>query len=48
VGKCKGMRHLERPKHRWENYIKVDLKEIRFEDVDSIIWVKIGTTEGLS
>jgi hypothetical protein len=42
------MRQLERPKHRWENNIKIDLKEIIIEDVDSIIWFKIGTTEGLS
>jgi hypothetical protein len=36
VGKYKGMRKLERSKHKWENNIKVSLKEIRFEDVDSI------------
>jgi hypothetical protein len=41
------MRLLKRPKHRWENYIKVGLKEIIFEDVDSIIWVRIGTPKGL-
>jgi hypothetical protein len=36
VGKYKGMRNLGRSKHRWENNIKVGLKEIRFETVDSI------------
>jgi hypothetical protein len=30
------MRKLERPKHKWENNIKVDLTEIRFEDMGSI------------
>jgi hypothetical protein len=35
VGKHKGMRKLEMSKHRWENNIRVGLKEIRFEDVDS-------------
>jgi len=30
------MRKLERSKQRWENNIKVGLKEIRFEEVDSI------------
>lgn len=36
MGKYEGMRKLERSRHRWENNIKVGLKEIRYEDMDSI------------
>jgi hypothetical protein len=36
VWKYKGMKELERSKHRWENNIKIGLKEIRFEEVDTI------------
>jgi hypothetical protein len=34
VGKPKGMRPLGRLRHRWENNIKMDLKEIRFGGID--------------
>jgi hypothetical protein len=30
----KGRRPLGRPRHRWEDNIKMDLREIRFRDVD--------------
>jgi hypothetical protein len=36
VGKSEGKRPLEIPKRRWDNSIKIDLKEIRWEDVDCI------------
>jgi len=29
VGRPEGTRPLGRPRHRWENNIKVDLKEVR-------------------
>jgi hypothetical protein len=34
VGRPEGRRPLERPGHRWEDNIKVDLTEIGFGDVD--------------
>jgi hypothetical protein len=34
VEKPEGNRPLERPARRWENNIKVDLKEIEWEGVD--------------
>jgi hypothetical protein len=36
VGKREGKRVLGRPSRRWEDNIKMDLKEIRWEDVDWI------------
>jgi hypothetical protein len=34
VGKAESKRLLERPSGRWEDNIKVDLNEIKHEDVD--------------
>jgi hypothetical protein len=34
--KPKGKRLVGRPKRRWEGKIKVDIKEIMFEDVDCV------------
>jgi hypothetical protein len=28
VGKCEGRRPLVRPRHRWEDNIRIDLREI--------------------
>jgi hypothetical protein len=36
VGKYEGERPLRRPKHRWEDDIKMDLTEIGLDGVDSI------------
>jgi hypothetical protein len=36
VGKPEGKRSLRRPRHRWENNIKVDLMATGFGDVDCI------------
>jgi hypothetical protein len=36
VGKCEGKRPPRRPRHRWEDNIRMDLKEIRWEYVDLI------------
>jgi hypothetical protein len=36
VGKPEGKRTLGRPRRRWVDNIKMDLKEIKWEDVDSI------------
>jgi hypothetical protein len=34
VVKPEGKRPFGRPRHRWENNIKMDLREIGWEDVD--------------
>jgi hypothetical protein len=34
VGKPEGRRPLGRPRSRWEDNIKTDLREIKFGDVD--------------
>jgi hypothetical protein len=39
VGKPEGKRPLERPRHRWENGIKMDLKEIGWGDVE---WIQLA------
>jgi hypothetical protein len=40
VGRPEGRRPLERPRHRWEDNIKMDLREIGFWDVDWIHWAQ--------
>jgi hypothetical protein len=39
VGKPEGRRPLGRPRHRWEDNIKLDLREIGFGDVD---WIHLA------
>jgi ribosome biogenesis protein Nip4 len=38
VGKPEGKRPLERPRHRWEDVIRMDLREIGFGGVD---WIRL-------
>jgi hypothetical protein len=45
VGKPKGKRLLERPRHRWENNIKMDRKWEMGAWTGSI-WLRIGTGGG--
>jgi hypothetical protein len=40
VGRPEGKRPLGRPRHRWEDNIKMDLREIEFGDVDWIRWAQ--------
>jgi hypothetical protein len=48
VGKPEGKRPLERPRLRWEDGIKMELREIGWEGVWSgFSWLKIGTGGGL-
>jgi hypothetical protein len=47
VGKPKGNRQLGRPRRRWVNNIKMDLREIGWDDMDWMIWLRIGTSGGL-
>jgi hypothetical protein len=39
-GTKEGRRPLGRPRRRWEDNIKMDLREIGFEDVDWIHWAQ--------
>jgi hypothetical protein len=40
VGRPEGRRPLRRPKRRWEDNIKMDLRDIGFGDVDWIHWAQ--------
>jgi hypothetical protein len=40
VGRPEGRRPLGRPRRRWEDNIKIDLREIGFGDVDWIHWAE--------
>jgi len=44
VGKPEGRRPLERPRHRWEDTIKLDLQEVGVWNGSS--WLTIGTGGG--
>ena len=39
VGKPEGKRPLGRPRHRWEDNIKIDLQEVGCEDMD---WIQLA------
>jgi hypothetical protein len=39
VGKPEGKRSLRRPRHKWEDNSKMDLREIRFEGV---VWIHLA------
>jgi hypothetical protein len=45
---CKPQRKspLERPRHRWEDKIKIGLKEIGWRMRTGFIWLRIGTVAG--
>ena len=48
VGRSEGKRKLGRPRRGWEGNIKIDLKQIELEeDVEQIIWFRIGARGGL-
>jgi hypothetical protein len=47
VGKPEGERSLGRPRRRWMDNIKMDLREIGWDDMDCINWLRIGTSGGL-
>jgi hypothetical protein len=44
VGTPEGKRPIGRPRHRWENNIRMDVREIMWTD---IIGLRIGTSGGL-
>jgi hypothetical protein len=49
VGKPKGRRPFGRPRHRWEDDIKMVLREVGWVDTDwiAVAWNGIGTVGGL-
>jgi hypothetical protein len=46
VGRPKGKRPLGRPRHRWEDNIKMDLGEIGINGANWISWPRIGSSGG--
>jgi hypothetical protein len=47
VGKPEGKRGLERPRRRWEDGIKIYLREIGWGVWSGFSWLRIGTVGGL-
>jgi hypothetical protein len=47
VRKPEGKRPLGRPRHRWENGIRMDLREIAWRVWSGFNWLRIGTGGGL-
>jgi hypothetical protein len=47
VGKPEGKRPLERPRRRWEDAIKMDLREIGWGEWSGFTWLRMGTVGGL-
>jgi hypothetical protein len=47
--KPEGKRPLGRPRRRWVNNIKMDLRETGWDGMDwtGLIWFRIGTSRGL-
>ena len=43
VGKPEGKRTLARPRHRWQDGIRIDLQEIGWGAWIGLIWLRIGT-----
>jgi hypothetical protein len=43
VGKHEGKRPLGRPRRRWEDFFKMDLREIGFGIWIGFIWLRTGT-----
>jgi hypothetical protein len=47
VGRPEGRRPLGRPRHRWEDNIKMELQEVGWGAWTGLIWLRIGTGGGL-
>jgi hypothetical protein len=41
VGKPEGKRQLVRPRHRWDDNIRIDIWKIGWEVVDGCNWLRI-------
>jgi hypothetical protein len=46
VRKPEGRRPLHRPRHRWEDNIKMDLQEVECRSLTGLSWLQIGTGGG--
>jgi hypothetical protein len=46
VVKLEEKRPLERPRHRWEDNIKMDLQEVQWGAWTGLLWLRIGTGVG--
>jgi hypothetical protein len=47
VGKPKGKRPLRRPRRRWEDGIRMDVRKIGWEVWIGFDWLRIGTNDEL-
>jgi hypothetical protein len=47
VWRSEGRRPLGRPRHRWEDNIKMVLQEVGWGAWTGLIWLRIGTGGGL-
>jgi hypothetical protein len=47
VGKPEGRRPVERPRRRWEDNIKMDLREVGWKAWTGSIWLSTETGTGL-
>jgi hypothetical protein len=47
VGRPEGRRPLGRPRRRWEDNIKMNLREVGWEAWTGLSWLRIGTGGGL-
>jgi hypothetical protein len=46
VGKTEGNRQLGRPRRRWEDNIKIDLREVGLEIWIGLSWLRVETGGG--
>jgi hypothetical protein len=46
VGKPEGKRPLARPRHGWEDNIKIDLHEVGWGSWTGLFWISIGACGG--
>jgi hypothetical protein len=47
MGKPEGKGPFGKPRHRWENNIKMDLQEVGCGSWTGLIWLRIGTGVGI-
>jgi hypothetical protein len=47
VGMSEGKRPLEKPRRRWEDNIKMDLRETGIDGGNGFSWIRIGSSSGL-
>jgi len=46
VGKPEGKRPLGRRRCRWEDNLRMELREIWWEELSGCIWLRMGTNGG--